>query len=165
MAEENQDGNDSKVLDNSDQPKDKQPSNDDIEKFRNIQSVADRTQAENERLKKELEEVKGKTSEVEQLKTEMAEIKKEKEVALLETTYPDIEPELLFGKTAEDQAKIVEKQRARTKEFSANAIDVNTPQYTQTEFETQKENIKKSTKTPIEKAMEIQKLQRLQNGE
>lgn len=163
MADNDQDSKNSPDLPKGEQQADKGESND-IEKFRNIQSQADKTQAENDRLKKELEEAKKEKedkSELEVMKQELLEIKKTKEFERIEKEYADIEPELLYGKTPEEQKEVVERQRARTKEFTAKSIDVNAPQYSENDINAQIDAVGKSSKSPIQQAMEIQKLERL----
>lgn len=128
------------------------------------QKIADERFAENEKLKKELEEAKKaktETNEIETLRIKVAEIEKAKEVDRLESDYPDIEPSLLLGRTPEDQKAIVEKQRVRSKDHFEKSIDVNAPHYTQNDLDTQIESIKKSNRNPIEQASEVLRVNRL----
>lgn len=126
------------------------------------QKIADERYTENERLKKELEEVKKTQNTTEELRQRLQAIEADKERTRLESEYPDIEPDLLLGKTPEDQKSIVERQRKRATEHYKNSIDVNPPQYTKSELDTQITNIKNSGKNPVEKAQAVLALERLQ---
>lgn len=128
------------------------------------QKIAEDRRIELEKKQKELDDAKksNEQSDYEKLKAELAEINKERAIDLLEKTYPDIEPVLLLGRTAEDQKAIVEKQRARATKFAETSIDVNAPQYTESEMSQQVESIKKTNQSPIAKAAAILRLNRLQ---
>lgn len=128
------------------------------------QKIADQRFAENEQLKKDLEEAKKKSeskTELEELRAKINVIETEKEKTRLETEYPDIEPDLILGKTPDEQKQIVERQRLRTTNFQKNSIDVNAPQYTQQDIDSSVEKLQKSNLTPIQKAQEVLRLNRL----
>lgn len=134
----------------------------DTEKFRKIQSVADQREKENAELRKQLED---KKTEFQEFRTELDEIKNERETKNLEMKYPDIEPELLQGRTPEQIEKVVEKQRARMKEINRDKIDITPPDLSATDLQKEVENVRSSQMAPVEKAKEIMRLQRLTRGE
>ena len=140
------------------------PDNKDSKADAHWQKIADERFKENETLKRENEELKKKSgadNESAELRKRLDDIEKDKEKNRLEGEYPDIEPDLLLGKTPDEQKSIVERQRKRAETYQNSKIDVNPPQYTQSEFDTQITNIKNSTKNPIQKAQEVMRLNRL----
>ena len=155
---------DTKTNDQSGNPPVNPPDNNGSKADAHWQKIADDRFKENENLKKELDELKkkgGEKSEVEELRTKITAIETDKEKARLETEYPDIEPDLILGKSPEEQKAIVDRQRERAKTYHQNSIDVNPPQYSQSEIDDQIKNINQSNKNPIQKAQEVMKLQRL----
>lgn len=127
------------------------------------QKIADERYNEIEKLKQEKNELleKTKNTETEELRNRLRAIENEKTIEMLTKKYPDIEPNLLLGKEDSEIENLVENQRKRTKTYLANTIDINAPQYTQKDIDQQIDTIKKSNKTPIEKAQEVLKLNRL----
>jgi hypothetical protein len=146
-----------------------EPDNKDSNSVAHFQKIADQRLNENETLKKELETLKANSksadaTELEILRAEVKEIKTSKERERIESEYSDIEPDLLMGKTPEQQKEIVEKQRARTKEHFKNSIDVNEPQYSQSDIDTQIDQVKSTNRNPIQQATEVLRLERLKRG-
>jgi len=129
------------------------------------QKIANDRFNENEQLKKDLEELKKNNSvnsEVETLRSEIEQLKTDKERQKLEAEYPDIEPDLLLGKTPDERKNIADRQRERTKKHYEQSIDVNPPQYTASEYADQVQAVQQSNKTPLEKAQAILRLGRQQ---
>lgn len=161
MADENK-PNDQSGSANSDYQKDNKDSN----SVAHFQKIADERFRENERLRSEIEALKKSSGDDEatKLKQRLDAIEIASERKLLESEYPDIEPDLIIGKDPATIKQIVERQRKRSQEFAEKQIDVNPPSYTQNEYDAQIDIIKKSNKNPIQKAQEVLRLNRLKRG-
>jgi hypothetical protein len=152
---------DSKPDDSKDIPKGVNPEdNKDFKGVEHFQAIADKKQVEIEELKKQLAEKEKSISDVDKLKSEIEEMKTADEKKRIETEYPDIEPDLILGKSPEEQKDIVDRQRKRFEKFRTESIDINAPQNQDTNIDQLIDEISKSNKTPLQKSAEISKLQR-----
>lgn len=102
--------------------------------------IADAKKIQDDKTEKEEKEKKEKDnkekSEVEKLKDELKEMRGEisdfntaKKKELLEKEYPDIEADLLVGKSDEEIKSVVEKQREKIKKMYGDSKGFITPKY------------------------------------
>lgn len=87
-------------------------------------------------------------------------LQSEKERDVLVKEYPDIVPELLIGKTKDEQKRLVEAQRAKTQAQYESAPSAHTPRFTdrasvENEIESVRKNIKLSTEEKLQKIREL----------
>lgn len=156
---------DKKSDDQTGTPPDVDPDdNKDSKSVAHWQRIAEERRNDNERLKKQIEDAKNSKSEdtVKELQERLLAIEGERTKAKLEKEYPDIEPDLLLGKTDDEVKNIVERQRERQKKYQQSTIDVNPPNLSQQQYDEQVSTIKKSNMSPIEKAKKILHLERQQ---
>lgn len=146
---------DPKELDKKGDPPEIDPDNPKPEDVKNLQKllserdvklkdaekiIADAKKVEDDKTKKEEKEKKEAEekdkSEVEKLKDEIKEMRDEignfntaKRKEVLEKEYPDIEADLLVGKTDEQIKDVVEKQREKTKKMYGDSKGFLIPKY------------------------------------
>jgi len=141
------DQKDTKDSDKTDKPDVKPKDDRDSKADEHWQKIAEERRVENEKIKLELAEAKkskDQRTELDDMKAELAEIRKEKEIKTLSEKYPDVESELLSGKTPEEQERLVTNQRKRLEERYQFTIDVNPPTYSEKDISSAVKDIAKN---------------------